>query len=44
MLVDDLPRGFDAFLVDNLVHYFTPETNQAILRRIRAAPSPGRAC
>ncbi|SDI19988.1 O-methyltransferase [Actinokineospora alba] len=41
VLVDDLPRGFDAFLVANLVHYFTPETNQSILRRIRAVAEPG---
>jgi SAM-dependent methyltransferase len=41
VLTDDLPRGFDAFLVANLVHYFTPETNQSILRRIRAATEPG---
>ncbi|CRK56654.1 polyketide synthesis 8-O-methyltransferase [Alloactinosynnema sp. L-07] len=39
--VDDLPRGFDAFLVANLVHYFTPETNRSILRRIRAVAEPG---
>jgi SAM-dependent methyltransferase len=38
---DDLPGGYDAFLVANLVHYFTPETNQAILHRIRAGAGPG---
>ncbi len=41
VLADDLPAGFDAFLVANLVHYYTPETNTAILRRIRAAAEPG---
>ena len=41
MLADDLPRGYNAFLLANLVHYFTPETNQSILHRIRAAAEPG---
>jgi SAM-dependent methyltransferase len=37
----DLPRGYNAFLLANLVHYFTPQTNRSILRRIRAAAEPG---
>lgn len=41
VLVDELPRGYDAFLLANLVHYFTPETNRSILQRIRAAAEPG---
>jgi len=41
VLADDLPTGVDAFLLANLVHYFTPETNQSILRRIRAAAEAG---
>ena len=41
ILVDDLPRGFSAFLLANLLHYFTPETNRSILQRIRAAAEPG---
>lgn len=41
VLVDDLPSGFDAYLLANLVHYFTPETNQSILRRIRGAAATG---
>jgi SAM-dependent methyltransferase len=41
VLVDELPPGFDAFLLANLVHYFTPETNRSLLRRIRAAAEPG---
>jgi cyclopropane fatty-acyl-phospholipid synthase-like methyltransferase len=41
ILADDLPRGFDAFLLANLVHYFTPETNRSILQRVRAAAEPG---
>lgn len=41
LLNDELPRGYDAFLVANVVHYFAPETNQSILRRIRAAAEPG---
>lgn len=41
VLTDELPIGYDAFLVANLVHYFTPETNQLILSRIRAGAEPG---
>jgi SAM-dependent methyltransferase len=41
LLNDQLPRGYDAFLMANVVHYFNPETNQSILRRIRAAAEPG---
>jgi len=41
VLADDLPSGFDAFLLANLVHYFTPETNRSILQRIRVAAEPG---
>jgi hypothetical protein len=41
LLTDNLPRGHDAFLLANVVHYFTPETNRSILRDIRAAAEPG---
>jgi hypothetical protein len=41
VLVEELPRGYNAFLLANLVHYFTPETNRSILQRIRAAAEPG---
>jgi SAM-dependent methyltransferase len=41
LLTDDLPRGHDGFLLANVVHYFTPETNQSILRKIRAVAEPG---
>jgi SAM-dependent methyltransferase len=41
LLTGDLPSGYNAFLVANVVHYFTPETNRAILRKIRAAAEPG---
>jgi hypothetical protein len=41
ILVDELPRGYGAFLLANLVHYFTPETNRSILQRIRSAADPG---
>jgi hypothetical protein len=40
LLIDDLPRGYNGFLVANVVHYFDPATNQAILRKIRAAAEP----
>ncbi|MEU0882434.1 methyltransferase [Lentzea sp. NPDC005914] len=41
LLTDELPAGHNAFLLANVLHYFTPGTNQAILRKIRAATEPG---
>ncbi len=41
LLTDELPPGYDVFLMANVVHYFTAETNQAILGRIRAVAEPG---
>jgi len=40
-LRDPLPRDHDVFLVANLVHYYTPDTNRDLLRRIGAAAAPG---
>lgn len=41
LLTDELPAGHNAVLLANVVHYFTPDTNRAILRKIRAAAEPG---
>jgi SAM-dependent methyltransferase len=41
LLTGDIPRGYNAVLLANVVHYFTPETNQTILRKIRTAVQPG---
>jgi len=42
-MAGDLPKGHDIFLVANLIHYWSPEDNLALLRRIRqAAPETGR--
>jgi SAM-dependent methyltransferase len=41
LLTDDLPHGHNVFLLANVAHYFTPETNQSILRTIRAVAEPG---
>ena len=42
-MTDDLPAGHDAFLLANLIHYWSPESNVALLQRVRnAAPSGGR--
>jgi SAM-dependent methyltransferase len=41
LLTDDLPRGYNGFLLANVVHYFAPETNQSNLRKVRAAADPG---
>jgi SAM-dependent methyltransferase len=41
LLTDNLPNGHNGFLLANVVHYFTPETNQSILRHMRAVAEPG---
>lgn len=38
---EPLPDGYDVLLAANLVHYWSPEQNQAFLRRARAAVEPG---
>jgi SAM-dependent methyltransferase len=40
-LAGDLPTGFDLFLVANLVHYFSPEQNRELLRRVRQVAGDG---
>ncbi len=40
-LNDELPAGYDAFLVANVVHYWSPDTNRALLRRLRSAAERG---
>ena len=43
VMAEPLPPGHDVFLVANLVHYWSPEGNLALLRKIRAAaPIGGR--
>jgi SAM-dependent methyltransferase len=39
----ELPAGYDVFLLANLIHYFSPEQNQDLLRRVRQAARPGSA-
>jgi SAM-dependent methyltransferase len=38
---DELPGGHDAVLLANLVHYFLPQPNVELVRRVRAAVEPG---
>lgn len=40
-LVDELPTGHDVVLVANVIHYWSPQTNAALLRRTRAAVDRG---
>ncbi|MBW3548413.1 MAG: methyltransferase domain-containing protein [Actinobacteria bacterium] len=40
-MVEELPRGHDVFLLANLVHYWSPETNVALLQRVRRAAEGG---
>ena len=41
VFVDDLPEGHTAVLVANLVHYWGPDDNLTLLRRIRAVVPEG---
>ena len=36
-----LPPGYDAFLLANLMHYWSPDENRALLRRVRSAADAG---
>lgn len=36
-MTGELPAGHDLFLLANLVHYFSPEQNRDLLRRVRRA-------
>ena len=38
-----LPEGYDVLLAANLLHYWSPEQNDAFLRRTRASVTPGTA-
>lgn len=38
---EELPSGYDLFLVANLVHYFSPEKNRELLTRVRQVAEPG---
>jgi SAM-dependent methyltransferase len=39
--VDPIPKGHDAVILANIVHYFDHDRNLELLRRIRSAVSPG---
>jgi cyclopropane fatty-acyl-phospholipid synthase-like methyltransferase len=41
LLRDQLPAGYDAFLLANVVHVFTPEHNSDLLERVHASAPPG---
>jgi SAM-dependent methyltransferase len=36
-----LPSGYDVVLIANLIHYWSPDENRALLRRVRSAAQPG---
>ena len=37
----ELPTGYDVFLVANLIHYWAPQDNRALLERVRRAAGAG---
>lgn len=41
LLVDPIPGSYDVVWYSNVVHIYSPEQNQAIFRRVRAALNPG---
>lgn len=41
VLAGPVPAGFDTVLLANVVHYWSPETNRAALRRLRDVVAPG---
>lgn len=41
LLQDQIPVGYDAFLLANVVHVFTPEHNCGLLERVRASADTG---
>lgn len=41
VLSDELPGGYDAYLVSNLVHYWSPATGLDMLQRIRSVAPTG---
>ena len=41
LLRDQLPKGYDAFLLANVVHVFTPEHNRDLLERVHASAPTG---
>jgi 2-polyprenyl-3-methyl-5-hydroxy-6-metoxy-1,4-benzoquinol methylase len=41
ILTDPIPTGHDVVMLNNVIHYFSPETNRALLARVAAAVSPG---
>ncbi|MDP9145218.1 MAG: acetylserotonin O-methyltransferase [Actinomycetota bacterium] len=42
-MADELPAGYDVFLLANLTHYWSAEQNQELLQRVRRAAQPGSA-
>jgi cyclopropane fatty-acyl-phospholipid synthase-like methyltransferase len=42
-MAGELPAGYDVFLLANLIHYWSAEQNQELLRRVRRVARPGSA-
>jgi 2-polyprenyl-3-methyl-5-hydroxy-6-metoxy-1,4-benzoquinol methylase len=41
ILADPIPSGHDVVMVNNVIHYYSPDTIRALLTRVAAAVSPG---
>jgi SAM-dependent methyltransferase len=42
-MAGEVPADYDVFLLANLIHYWSAEQNQELLRRVRRAAQPGSA-
>ena len=40
-MADPLPAGYSAFLLANIIHYWSPDENRSLLQRVRGAAQPG---
>jgi SAM-dependent methyltransferase len=41
LLIEDIPGQFDVIWYSNVMHIYSPEQNQAVFRRVKAALAPG---
>lgn len=41
ILIDPIPTGHDLVMLNNVIHYYAPDTNRSLLTRIARAVEPG---
>lgn len=40
-MTGSIPKGYDLLLLANVMHYWSPDENQVLLRHVREAAGPG---